>query len=117
MPLTNRQVAEAFSAHRFDDTFAQLADDVTWNLVGEELLRGRDAVVAACRQSLAGLAGVTATFESFKVVEGESCVVVDAVGRYVDPDGQTSLVSSCDLYDFTGATVTAITSYAVELAP
>ena len=115
MPLTPRQIAEAFSGHRFDVTFDHLADDVGWNLVGEDRLDGKDAVVAACRQSAAGLAGVTTTFETFKVVEGDTCVVVDAVGRYVDDQGGTSLVSSCDLYDFAGGKITTITPYAVEL--
>ena len=116
MPSTRRQIAEAFSAHRFDDTFDHFADDIRWHLVGEEHLVGKEAVVAACRQSAAGLADVTTTFDSVKVVEGDTCIVVDAVGRYVDDAGATSVVSSCDLHDFTGDTVTAITSYAVELA-
>jgi hypothetical protein len=39
------------------------------------------------------------------------------VARYVDADGTTSVVSSCDIYEFSDGQVTAITSYAVELDP
>jgi hypothetical protein len=116
MALTNRQIAEAFSGHRFDHTVDQLAEDVRWDLVGQQPLTGKPAVVAACRQSAAELAGVSATFESFTVVDGDGCVVVDSVARYADGDGGESVVSSCDIYTFAGETLAAIKTYAVELA-
>jgi hypothetical protein len=40
---------------------------------------------------------------------------VDAVARYVDAAGETSVVSSCDIYEFDRDRLMAITSYAVEL--
>lgn len=115
MALTNRQIAEAFSGHQFDRTFDRLAEDIRWDLVGQQALVGKAAVVAALEESAAQLAGVTTTFGSVTVVGGDDCVVVDAVGRYVDGDGVESVVSSCDIYDFTGDLVTAIKTYAVEL--
>lgn len=116
MALTNRQIAEAFSGHQFDRTFDRLAEDIRWDLVGQQALVGKAAVVAALEESAAQLAGVTTTFDSVTVVGGgDDCVVVDAVGRYVDGDGVESVVSSCDIYDFTGDLVTAIKTYAVEL--
>lgn len=116
MELTPRQIAEAFSGHRFDRTFPYLADDVRWSLVGAEPLDGRAAVIAACEQSAAELSGVTTTFEPFKVVVGEGSVVVESVGRYVDDEGAESVVASCDVYDFAGDRLTAVTSYTVELS-
>ena len=113
--LTTRQVAEAFSGHRFDLTIPYLADDIRWNLVGQELLGGKAAVIAACRRSAAELAGVTTTFDKFRSIVAEDCVVIDSLGRYTDPAGVTSVVASCDIYDFVRGTLTAITSYATEL--
>jgi ketosteroid isomerase-like protein len=46
---------------------------------------------------------------------GGRTAAVDVVARYVDADGSTSVVSSCDVYEFEDGQVTAITSYAVEL--
>jgi hypothetical protein len=40
---------------------------------------------------------------------------VDVVARYVDPDGTTSVVSSCDIDEFDADQVVQITSYAMEL--
>jgi ketosteroid isomerase-like protein len=49
------------------------------------------------------------------VVAGTDAAAVDAIGRYTDADGEVSLVSSCDIYEFRDGLVTTITSYAVEL--
>lgn len=40
-------IAEAFSGHRFQETYGRLAEGVRWVLVGQGVLEGRDAVVAA----------------------------------------------------------------------
>lgn len=112
---TPQQTAEAFSTHRFDEVLDQLAPDVTWVLVGESALIGRDAVSAACRQTADELEGTTTTFSRLRTVVGDDAVAVDAVARYVEPDGSASVVSSCDVYEFDAGQVVAITSYAVEL--
>jgi len=111
-----RAVAEAFSGHRFAETYAHLAPDVRWVLVGATDIDGRDAVIEVCEQTLADLAASDTEFLRFKVIAGSDAVAVDAVGRYTGPGGDTSVVSSCDLYDFTGGQLVEITSYTVELA-
>jgi ketosteroid isomerase-like protein len=112
---TAREVAEAFSGHRFADAYPHLADDVRWVLVGAGQLRGREAVKQACEGTVSELAGATTEFVRFLTVEGDDAVAVDAIGRYTAADGTVSLVSSCDLYEFRDDVVVTITSYTVEL--
>ena len=114
---TPRETAEAFSGHRFHDAYAALSPDVRWTAVGEGVVTGRQAVVDACEATLAELATTTTDFSRFVVVADPdgTAVAVDVVARYVDADGTTSVVSSCDIYEFSDGQVTAITSYAVEL--
>ncbi|MCO1658546.1 nuclear transport factor 2 family protein [Pseudonocardia humida] len=112
---TIRDTAEAFSAHRFEDVFGHLADDARWVLVGQTTVEGRDAIVALCRDAAEGFAASTTTFDRFRVVAGVDAVAVDVVARYSDPTGRTSVVSSCDIYEFDGEALRTITSYAVEL--
>jgi hypothetical protein len=112
---TISDIAEAFSAHRFEDAVDHLATDARWVLVGQATLQGRDEITAACRHTAAELAGSTTTFDRFRTVAGADAVAVDVVARYTDPAGQTSVVSSCDIYEFDGTTLHGITSYAVEL--
>lgn len=113
---TIEDIAEAFSGHRFADAAAHLAVDARWVLVGETTIEGRDAIVAACENTAAELAGTTTTFTRFLSVADAHTVAVDAVARYVDAKGRTSVVSSCDIYEFDRDMLVAITSYAVELS-
>lgn len=112
--LSPREVAEAFSAHRFHDAYESLAPDVRWISVGGGMTEGRNAVIEVCEETLRELAGTDTQFVRFLVVDGGDAVAVDAVGRYVGADG-TSTVSSCDLFEFTDGRVMTITSYAVEV--
>ncbi|WP_116453150.1 nuclear transport factor 2 family protein [Blastococcus litoris] len=114
---TPRETAEAFSRHRFRDAYAALAPDVRWTRVGEGVVIGRQEVVDACESTLGALTSTTTRFTRFVLVAdaGGAAAAVDVVARYVDADGATSEVSSCDIYEFSDGLLTTITSYAVEL--
>lgn len=116
-PLDSQQVAEAFSRHRFADVYDRLSRDVRWVVPGQKTVAGKDAVVAACESSLAGMSELASTdFSRFVAVGDDRVAAVDAIGRYVSQDGDTSVVSSADVYEFDAdGLVVTITSYAVEL--
>ncbi len=114
---TPRRVAEAFSGHRFAEAYPALADDVRWELVGQDVLVGRQAVVDACEATLAELGAGSAEFLRFVVVADGERVAVDTVARYTDADGQVGLVSSCDVYEFRDDRLITVRSYGVELPP
>lgn len=111
---TNEQTARAFSGHRFEETYDRLAARATWTLVGEARLEGRDAIIDACRSTAAEIAAAETTWLRFVSAGTGDVVAVDAIGRYAGPDG-VSTVSSCDIFEFDGQLITAITSYAVDL--
>jgi ketosteroid isomerase-like protein len=106
-------VARAFSEHRFAEISERLAEQMVWNLVGEMQLEGRDAVLAACRATSDELSDTTTTGLRFVTTGDGDTVAVDAIGRFSGPDG-VSTVSSCDVYEFSGGNIQAITSYAIE---
>lgn len=115
MDLTPAQIAEAFSGHQFARAYPYLAPDLRWVLVGGPTLVGAEAAIAACEETVAGLSETTTRFTRFKVVVGETAVVVDSVADYAGADG-TVTVASCDLYDFSAdGLVVEITSYTVEI--
>lgn len=114
MDLSNEQIAEAFSRHRFAETYPYLAGDVRWTLVGGQDIVGSKDVMGTCDENAGYLGSVTTRFTKFRVVTGADTVVVDSTTEYVDGD-ETSVVASCDLYDFAGGKLTGITSYSVDL--
>lgn len=117
MTTEPRAVAEAFSAHRFAETYDDLAPDVRWSLVGGPTIEGWDDVVATCEETMADLSGnaTTTEFTRFVSVADERVAVVDAIARYTSADGEVTRVSSCDVYELRDGMVARITSYTVEL--
>lgn len=115
MASTIEEIGHAFSSHEFAEAYPHLALDVRWDLVGGSPLNGRDAVIAACEESLAYLSQATTDFRRFRSVVGTDVVVVDSLAEYSGADGQTSVVASCDIYDFANGEVAVITSYTVEV--
>ena len=99
----------AFSEHRFDEALPHIAKDVRWTVVGYMVLEGADAVRQTCRETVGSLEDTTTTYDR--------CVIaVDDRVVAVDPNGTTA-VAGCDIYEFSGEEITAITSYAVEIDP
>ena len=115
MDRTLEQIAEAFSQHRFSETYPFIHDNVRWNLVGAEPVIGKEDVVSACEQSSEEMAKATTTFNRFRLVTAENCVVVDSEAEYVDEVNHSSVVASCDIYDFSNGQLAQITSYTIEL--
>ena len=115
--MTIKQLAEAFSSHRFDEVFEHLADDARWVLPGQEPVEGKEAIVAACRGSAAELADLERTeFTRFVSVADERTAAIDVIARYVGKDGSVSVVASADIYEADeSGRIATITSYAVEL--
>jgi hypothetical protein len=115
--VNTRQISEAFSGHRFPETYEHLAPDVRWVLLDHGAIEGKDAVVAACDASAAEMAELARVeFSRFDSVAGDRLAVIDAEARYESPDGSVSVVSSADIYEFSReGMVTTITSYAVGL--
>jgi ketosteroid isomerase-like protein len=114
--VTPDQIARAFSQHRFEEAFSHLRDDIVWTMPGTAVLAGKAAVVDACRRTSTELADTETEWHRTVCANGSDVIAVDAVARYVGPDGVTA-VSSCDIFEFVDGAVAAITSYAAEVDP
>ena len=112
MPLTPSEIAVAFSSHRFDEVEPYLAEDIFWDLVAGAPRLDKAEVLALTAESAEALRTITTTFIDQRVIESDDTVVVDSVVEYVDEDGEKSVVSSCDLYEFENGLIVHIRSYA-----
>lgn len=113
--MTNEEIARSFSTHQFGATYPYLADGIVWNNIGGQQLTGKAAVIEACDQSARYLANVTTRFARFRVVVGETTVVVDSLADYIDDQQERTTVASCDLYDFADGLLIGVTSYTMEV--
>ncbi|WP_395311577.1 nuclear transport factor 2 family protein [Mycobacterium sp. AMU20-3851] len=109
-------VALAFSTHRFEESLQHLAKDVRWTIVGYLVLEGADAVIRTCGETRESLADTDTEMTRCVVAAQDDVVAVDTMARYTGPDGVTA-VAGCDIFEFTGTKISAITSYAVQVDP
>jgi ketosteroid isomerase-like protein len=112
---THRELAEAFSNHRFAETYDHFAPDIRWvSADGGAPEVGPAAVRLACEQGSDMLAQATMERLRFVVADGGDVVAVDTLTRYTNATGGATVVASCDVYEFTDDRIATITSYAVE---
>ena len=116
MTASIAEAARAFSGHEFERAFPFIAGDAEWDLLDGGVLRGRDAIVDACRATAKHLEDVTSTFHRFDIVADESNVVIDSLAEYVGAEGQATWVASCDRYQFSDGLIARIRSYTVQVA-
>ena len=112
MPLTPSEIAVAFSSHRFGEAEPYLAENVFWDLVAAKPRIDKAEVLALTAESSEALTSITTTFIDQRVIDGGDTVVVDSVVEYVADEGEKSVVSSCDLYEFENGLIVHIRSYA-----
>jgi hypothetical protein len=115
MSLDPYQIAEAFCRHRFAETYPYMADEIKWNMVGNEELVGRAAVIGRCAESAKYLETVSTTFTRLNIIRAENCVVVEGAAQFKDQANQISSVASCDVFQFSDERLVEITSYVVEV--
>jgi ketosteroid isomerase-like protein len=115
MTLTPAELASALSGHRFAEVIPYLHDDVEWDLVGQGVLEGRDAIVDALENTERELADTKTEFTRFLVVAEGAAAVVDAIAEYTTAAGEQSFVASCDVYEFRDGKIARVRSYNVEL--
>lgn len=114
--LNREQVCVAFCEHRFGDVFPHLAADVRWTVPGYMVLEGADALMTTCRETAGNLDDTKVRVDHRVVVQGGDVVAIDTFNQYEGPNGVTA-VSRCHIFEFVGAKIASITTYAVEVDP
>ncbi len=112
--MTNKDIALAFSNGHFEQAYPYLADDVCWSVKGEESFQGKEAVVEQSQKIAAYFASVSTDFQTDKVLESGSTVVVAGTAEFFREGKSINFTSACDVYEFDGqGRVVGIDSYCV----
>ncbi len=113
--MTISQIAEAISKHNFESTYEYFSDEIIWNMIGANVVRGKENVKKTCEESAKYLASIKTTFNTFKTHTAQNTIIVESSADYIDDKNDKSTVSSCDVYNFDGDKLIDITSYNIEL--
>lgn len=113
MQPLHKQIALAFSGGNFEFCYPYLADDITFNIVGNEAVSGKDAVIDFCNKTAQYFTRVTTKFELDNVIVDKNCVAINGTAEFY-VDDRVNCVSSCDVYKFAHGKLKEITSYCIS---
>jgi hypothetical protein len=94
MQLRHKQIALDFSGGNFEFAYEYLADDVCFNIIGNEIITGKAAVIEFCTKTAKYFTEVTTKFSLDNVI--------------VDND------YLCDVYKFKHGKLQEVNSYCIS---
>src|SRR5690606_8579445 len=90
----------AFSLGEFDSVIESFADGIVWEVVGESLFRGREAVKNNCNLVKAYFESVETSFSVENVLKEGNMVVVIGRGEFYREKILLSTIEASDFYEF-----------------
>jgi hypothetical protein len=95
-----KETAIAFSNSQFGENYTYLADDIEWDIFGENLLHGKKSVIKHCEQVVQYFRTVETNFETYHVIENSTVIVINGKAEFRREQKKVAVVNSCDIYEF-----------------
>lgn len=95
-----KEIAIAFSNGQFKENYKCLADNIEWNIFGENLLSGKDSVIKYCEQVAQYFQTVNTDFEIHNVIENSDIIAINGKAEFSRDGKKVAIVNSCDIYEF-----------------
>jgi hypothetical protein len=115
--MDQQEIAEAFSNGKFDLTYPYLDDNVEWKIVGDKTINGKNEVIRHCEITAEYFESVMTDFTTINVIVAKNRVAIDGAATFMRNEKIISLVSACDVYEFTkNGLLKKITSYCIPIA-
>ncbi|ABG61020.1 nuclear transport factor 2 family protein [Cytophaga hutchinsonii] len=111
METTHYSIAQHFSSGDFPAVYACFNDIIEWNIIGNQVVKGKADVIDFCNKMLPEMKGAVLTNDN--VIQNENQIVIEGKCRYFDAEGKEAFVSYCDIYRFENDTIKTITSYCI----
>lgn len=92
-----------------------MADDINWDIVGENSFTGKEAVVGNCQQVAAYFQTVTTHFQTNHTIVDNNQVAINGTAEFIKDGKRVAYVWACDLYVFNDKKeLTNVTSYCIQ---
>jgi len=104
------KVNAAFAENNLEGFLSFCADDVKWTMVGEKVVRGKDAI----RQWLASMNMEPPKFTVENIIAEGDLVAAHGDMTMKDKDGNAVPYSYCDIYRFRGEKIVELRSFVIK---
>lgn len=110
-------IASNFSLGKFAEVYNAMADNIQWEIVGQQTLEGKEKVKAHCQNIAAYFQSVTTDFNIHQTVQADGKVVIIGLGEFTREGIIISKISACDVYQFDSENkISSIASYCIEVS-
>ncbi|MEJ7681863.1 MAG: nuclear transport factor 2 family protein [Segetibacter sp.] len=110
---TTNKLSEEFSKGNFEFCYNHFTDDIQWNIVGADIIKGKDAVIAYCDKMLTEMDG--SKLNNTNYIGDNGFIAVQGYCNYIKENSEPGKLEYCDVYRFDGEKLQEITSYCIEL--
>lgn len=116
MKISIQTIASLFSKGEFKKVEDYLADEIIWNIVGENLFIGKEAVKVNCEKTEDYFNSVDTDFKIIEILQCKEKVIITGSATFSKDGKALTSISACDIYEFNSAAeITAITSYCIPV--
>lgn len=98
--MNKKDIAKAFSSGNFEQTYPYLSEEVTWNVVGENVFQGKSDVIANCEQTAKYFKSIQTDFKTEDLISIDNKVVIRGTGEFFKDGKRVNLITACDVYEF-----------------
>jgi uncharacterized protein (TIGR02246 family) len=117
MSARNKAVIEkvnaAFARGDTEGFLGFCTDDITWTMVGDETVKGKDAI----RKWMSSMPGETPKFTVEYVVADSDIVMARGDMTMKDKDGKPASYAYCDVYRFRGDQIAELNAFVIKTEP
>jgi len=100
MKHTKKEIAESFSNGNFQLTFPYMSENIIWNVVGENLFKGKNEVINNCQQTAEYFESVETNFKTEDSIVADNKVIIRGTGEFLRNGKRVNLITACDVYEF-----------------
>lgn len=100
MEHSKKEIAELFSNGKFEKIFNYLSDGIVWNIIGENIFEGKNAVIKNCKQTAEYFKSVQTVFKTNDVLVSDNKVIIIGTAEFKREGKRLNFVSACDIYEF-----------------
>jgi uncharacterized protein len=102
------KISEEFAKGNLEFTTTYLADDIKWNILGENAIVGKEAVLEVSKMlQLESFPDITIK----NIVADGNCVVIESTGKAKTKSGKPYNQTYCDVFHFRNEKIQEITTY------
>ena len=106
-----QRINEGFAENNLEKVLSFCTDDVTWTMVGDTTMRGKDPI----RKWMASMNPQPPQFTIHQTIaEGDSVVSRGDMLMQEKPNGPSIPYTFCDIYRFTGDKVAELTAFVIR---